>query len=170
MKGNRAVTGVFGYLDDTLKALSKVKAAGLDFRAYSPFGCPEISEAADPVRSNVRVFTMCAAIFGCCFGFALAVWCSMDWPMRVSAKDVASIPAFVVIGYECTILIGGLFTLLALFHFCRLPDILRKVGYHPRFSDDCFGLVVGCEGGQVEDVKKTLLACGAQEVLVSDGL
>lgn len=170
MKGNKAVTGVFGFLDDTLKCLERIKQRGLDFRAYSPFGCPEMDQAADPARSNVRMFTMCAAIFGCCFGFGLAILCSMDWPMRVSAKDVVSVPAFVVIGYECTILIGGLFTLLGLLHFCRIPDILRKVGYHPKFSDDKFGLVVGCGHDEVEEVKKTLLACGAEEVLVSDGL
>ena len=90
--------------------------------------------------------------------------------MRVSAKDVVSIPGFVVIGYECTILFGAIATLLGLLHFCRLPDILRKVGYDPRFSDDKFGVVVGCEGGQVDEVMADLKRAGAEEVEVRDGL
>jgi molybdopterin-containing oxidoreductase family membrane subunit len=94
----------------------------------------------------------------------------MDWPMRTSAKDVVSVPAFVVIGYECTILFGAIATLLAMFHFCRLPDILRKVGYDPRFSDDKFGVVVSCGGEEVDTVVESLKRAGADEVEVRDAL
>src|SRR5690606_36093660 len=145
MKGTKAVVGVFTFLDDALKAIHMAKEQGLDYRAYSPFANHEIEHASSESRSPVRFVTGTGALIGITFGFGLAIMCSMDWPMRVSAKDVVSIPAFVVIGYECTILIGAIFTLLALLHFCRLPDILRKVGYDPRFSDDKFGVVIGCE-------------------------
>ncbi|MBX7137940.1 MAG: DUF3341 domain-containing protein [Oligoflexia bacterium] len=170
MAGDKAVVGVFTYLDDVLKAIAKVKSAQLDFRAYAPFGCPEITEAADEQRSPVRYFNITGALTGLVFGFALAILCSLDYPLRVSAKDVVSIPGFVVIGYECTILFGGLATLLAVLHFCRLPDILRKVGYDPRFTDDKFGIVVSCTGSQSDDVQSTLKSCGADEVQVKDGL
>ena len=65
---------------------------------------------------------------------------------------------------------GAIFTLIALLHFCRIPDIFRKVGYDPRFSDDRFGVVVGCESPDVDQVKKRLLDSGAEEVLVREGL
>lgn len=170
MTGNKAVVGVYTYLDDLLKAIKQVKESKREFRVYSPFGCPDIDHAIDHERSPVRFVTGTGAVIGLCFGFALAIWCAMDWPMRVSAKDVVSIPGFVVIGYECTILFGGIATLLAIFHFCRLPDILRKVGYDPRFSYDKFGIVVGCNGSETDDVKSALSKCGADEVSVRDGL
>jgi hypothetical protein len=130
----------------------------------------EIEAATLPEKSPVRRFTLAGGIMGCTFGFALAILCSLDYPMRVSAKDVVSVPAFIVIGYECTILFGALATLAAMFHFCRLPDIFRKVGYDERFSIDRFGLVVGCESKQLDDVKSKLLNAGAEEVEVRDGL
>ena len=145
MKGNKAVVGVFSYLDDTIRAVEAAKASNLDFRAYSPVANHDLEAATSESRSNVRIFTSVGALTGLVFGFALAILCSLDWPMRVSAKDVVSIPGFVVIGYECTILFGALATLVGLVHFCRLPDILRKVGYDPRFSDDKFGVVIGCD-------------------------
>jgi hypothetical protein len=170
MKGDRAVVGVFSYLDDALSAVEEAKRSNLDFRVYSPVPHHEIDEAASPQRSNVRVFTSIGAVTGIAFGFALAILCSMDYPMRVSAKDVISVPGFVVIGYECTILFGALATLVGLFHYCRIPDILRKIGYDPRFSQDKFGVVVGCSGSEVDGVVSTLKRVGADEVEVREGL
>jgi hypothetical protein len=170
MKGTKAVVGIFSYLDDTIGAIKKVQAANLDYRVYSPFANHEIEEATSHTKSNVRIVSLVGAIVGLCAGFSLAILCSLDWPMRVSAKDIISIPGFVVIGYECTILFGAVATLLAMFHFCRIPDILRKVGYDPRFTNDKFGVVVGCDSAQVDEVMAQLKSAGADEVEVRDGI
>ena len=170
MDGSRAVVGVFSYLDDALNAVRRIKAANMDYRMYSPVPHHEIEEETFPQKSPVRRVSLIAAITGCSFGWALAVLCSLDYPLRVSAKTIVSIPAFFVPGYECTILFGGVFTLFALFYWCRIPNVLRAVGYDPRFSDDKFGVVVGCGSQQVDEVKKQLMACGADEVDVRDGL
>lgn len=170
MKGNKAVVGVFTYVDDVISAIKRVKDANLDYKVYSPVPNHELEHLTLPGKSPVRFVTGFGALAGITFGFFLAIWCSMDYPLRVSAKDIVSVPGFVVIGYECTILLGGIFTLLALLHFCRIPDIFRKVGYDPRFSDDKFGLVVGCERDDLESVQSVLVESGAEEVEVRDGL
>ena len=170
MSGNKAVVGVFSYLDDTVNAIKGIKSAKLDYRVYSPVPCPEIEEETMPEKSPVRFFTATGGVLGVTFGFGLAIMCSLDYPMRVSAKDIVSVPGFFVIGYECTILFGAIFTLLALLHFCRLPDILRKVGYDPRFTHDKFGVVVSCDSNDVDTVKQTLSKSGADEVQVREGL
>jgi molybdopterin-containing oxidoreductase family membrane subunit len=170
MKGNKLVVGVFPFLDDTLKAIEQAKSLGLEYRVYSPFASHEIEEATLPARSPVGLFTLAGALSGLVGGFGLAIATSLDWPLRVSAKDIVSIPGFVVIGFECTILLGALFTFAAIFHFCRLPDIFPKLGYHPRFSDDRFGVVVGCNKDQLEDLKKLMTEAGAEEVEVRNGI
>ena len=170
MKGNKAVVGVFTYLDDTINAIQKMKAANLDYRVYSPVPHHELEEITLPERSPIRFIATAGAVMGLVGGFALAIWCSLDYPLRVSAKDIVSIPAFVVIGYECTILFGALATMGGLLYYCRLPDILRKVGFDRRFTQDKFGVVVGCEKNQISSVQADLTACGADEVEVRDGL
>lgn len=170
MKGNKVVTGVFSYLDDTLDAIHHAQADGRDFQVYSPVPVHEISEAASPARSPIALITGTGALTGLTFGFALCILCNLDWPLRVSAKDIVSIPAFVPVGYECTILFGAIFTLLALLHFCRIPDIFRAAGYDPRFSQDKFGIVIGCNSNEVDEIKQKLLACGAEEVKEGEGL
>ncbi len=170
MKCPKAVVGVFEYMDDTIKAIEKVKGDQLEHRVFAPFANHELEDAVNPGKSPIRFVTAIGALTGITFGFALPILCSLDWPLRVSAKDVVSVPGFVVIGYECTILFGALATLTAMIHFCRLPDILRKVGYHPRFSDDRFGVVVGCSGEQVDKVSELLKSSGAETVEVRDAL
>jgi hypothetical protein len=167
---SRAVVGVFTYMDDALEAVQQVKASNLDYRMYSPVPRHEIEEVTYPEKSPVRRFSLIGAITGCTCGFALAILCSLDWPMRTSAKNVTSIPAFFVPGYEWTILFGGLSTMLAILILCRLPSVIRAAGYDPRFSNDKFGVVVACAGNQVDDVRKRLLDAGADEVDVRDSL
>jgi molybdopterin-containing oxidoreductase family membrane subunit len=170
MRGSKAVVGVFSYLDDMLNALEKVKEQGRDYRVYSPVPRHEIEHATSHTRSPIRMFTLTGALIGLTGGFALQILTALDYPLRTSAKDIVSIPAFVVVGYECTILFGALFTFAALFHFCRLPDVLRKVGYDPRFTDDKFGLVVGCSPSEADEASQLLSDSGADEVLVKEGL
>jgi len=170
MSGNKAVVGVFSYLDDVANVIEMAKEKGLDYRGYSPFPHHILEEVATPERSPVRIISLIGAVSGLIFGFTIAIMMSLDWPMRTSAKDIVSIPGFVVIGYECTILFGAIFTLMAMFHFSKIPDILRKVGYDPRFSQDKFGIVISCNANQIDEISQQLQSAGAEEVEVRDGL
>jgi len=163
MRGNKAVVGVYTYMDDLLNTVAKMKDKGMDYVVYSPMARHEIESATMPEKSNVRRFTLVGGIVGCISGWSLAILCSLDWPMRTGAKDIVSLPAFFVIGYELTILFAALATFLGILHFCKLPDLFRKVGFDPRFTDDKFGLVVGADDNEVDGVKKTLLDSGADE-------
>jgi hypothetical protein len=167
---SRAVVGIFTYMDDALNAVKRVKSANYDYRMYSPVPRHEIEEVTYPQKSPVRIVSLIAAVTGCTFGWTLSLWTSLDWPMRASAKDITSVPAFFVPGYECTILFGGVFTLFAIFAFCRIPNVLPTAGYDPRFSHDKFGVVVACGGNQVDEVRQKMLESGADEVDVRDSL
>lgn len=170
MKGNKAVVGVFSYVDDIVKATRKAKENNLECSVYSPVPVHDIEEVALPGKSFVRMFTLTGSILGLIGGFSLAILCSMDWPLRVSAKDIVSIPGFVVIGYECTILLGAIATLLGVLTLCRIPDIFRKTGYDQRFTRDKFGLVVECNSDQLDGVMRMLNEAGAEEVEEKDAL
>jgi len=169
-KNYRAVVGVFSYIDDALEAIKRARLEKLDFRVYSPVPHHELEDATMPKKSPVRFFTILGAITGLVSGFALAILTSLDYPLRVSAKPIAAVPSFIVVGFECTILFGGLATFLGLVSLCRLPDVFRKLGFDPRFTQDKFGVVIGCPGEQVDDVVAGLREIGADEVQVRDGI
>ena len=60
-----------------------------------------------------------------------------------AGKPLVSIPAFLVITFESTVLWGCLFTLFGLLLMCRLPASNLQVEVSdPRLSDDKFGFVL----------------------------
>ncbi len=170
VSNSKAVVGVFSYVDDLVPVIEAAKEAKRDYRVYAPTIVHEIQDVTSPKKSPVRYFTAVGAVTGMTAGFALAVWTALDWPLRVSAKEIVGIPSFIVVGYEWTILFGALMTLVGIFVLCKLPDMLRKVGFDYRFCDDKFGIVIGCTANEVEKVSRLLTESGAEEVHVKDAL
>jgi molybdopterin-containing oxidoreductase family membrane subunit len=139
------ILAIFRYLDELTDAMEKARSRG-DFaghEVFSPTSYHEIEEAGDFGTSNVRWFTLVGALLGCATGFGLAFYIDWDWPLIVGGKTpgVASLPAFVVAGFELTILFGGIATIIGILWTCRIPNPHQRV-LDPRFSDDRFGIFV----------------------------
>ena len=75
-----------------------------------------------------------------------------------------SLPPFVIIGFECTILFGALCTVAGMFLNARLPKLGHAPGYDPRFSNDQFGVVAFGGPQQVAAAEALMKAAGASEV------
>ncbi len=160
------VVGVFSSLDGMLLALRELKAKGYaNLRVYSPVPHHEIEDALEKPVSPVRLFTLVGGLTGCSLGFAYAISTSFDWDLITGGKPILSLPPFIVIGFECTILIGALVTVLGMFINARLPKLGgRAPGYDARFSNDKFGVVAFGGPQQVSVAEGILKAAGAEEV------
>jgi hypothetical protein len=160
------VLSVFAQLDTTLDAIKKLRAAGhTDFTVYSPIPRHEIEDALGQPVSPVRMFTLVGGIAGCSIGAWITLWMSADWPIVTGGKPVGSIPPYVVIMFEMTILFGALSTILGillntLFAARRAGTIL----YDPRFTNDRFGIFVPAGSDKAAKVESLLRDAGAEEV------
>ena len=87
-----------------------------------------------------------------------------DWPLVVGGKTpgIYSLPAYVVIGFEMTIMLGGLGTILGMLLLCKLPDPRHPV-MDTRLTSDHFAIFIPAVDKDSKQVK-ALLACGADEV------
>ena len=165
MDTRSGVVGVFGELDGTVLALRELKSKGYDsITVYTPAPRHEIDDVLDQPTSPVRLFTLVGGLAGCAFGFGIAIAASFDWPLVVGGKPINSLPAWVVIGFECTILIGALSTVAGMLFNSRLPKLRQAAGYDPRFSNDKFGVLVMGGPSQVDGAEAILRAAGAEEV------
>ena len=162
------VLGVFAHVDTTVCAIRELKNRGFQaVSAYSPVPLEELEEALTGhglPRSPVRLFTLVGAITGTASGFALTIWSSLKWNLITGGKPVVSIPPFVIIAFELTILLGGLCTLLGLLVTAKLPKLGGSPRYDPRFTVDRFGVEVACAPGDVRAVQEILRHAGAEEV------
>jgi len=160
------VLGVFPYLDSTLEAIKKLRAAGhTDFTVYSPIPRHEIEDALGQSVSPVRMFTLIGGIAGCAIGAWLTLWMSYDWPIVVGGKPVGSVPPYIIIMFEMTILFGALTTILgivfnAVFAARRVGTIL----YDERFTNDRFGIFVPGGSDKIARIESLLRESGAEEV------
>jgi hypothetical protein len=162
-----SVLGIFAHVDTTLQAIRELRAKGFaDLTVYTPVPVEEIEEEIEHVRplSKVRLFTVVGGVTGTATGFFLTIWSSLKWELITGGKAPVSIPPFVIIGFELTILFGGLATLLAVFLLGRLPRIRQSATYDPRFTLDRFGVAVACPPDRAQTVSALLSAAGAEEV------
>ena len=163
------VLGIFPELDTAIEAIHGLKRAGLgDMIVYAPYPSHELEHAMEPRQSPIRVFTLVGALTGTATGFALATWTSLDWPLVTGGKPIISLPPFVIIAFELTILFGALATVLGLFLTTRLPHRGVDVLYDPSFSAGRFGIRVDAPDGRAAEVRQILSGAGAAEVREGD--
>ena len=161
------VLGVFAHVDTTIQAIRDLRAKGFsDLTVYTPVPVEEIEHEVEKVRplSKVRLFTLVGALTGTATGFFLTIWSSLKWELVTGGKAPVSIPPFVIIAFELTILLGGLASALAVLVLGHLPKLRPSATYDPRFTLDRFGVAVACLPEHVESVRSMLTAAGAEEV------
>ncbi|MBI4268763.1 MAG: hypothetical protein A3I17_02085 [Candidatus Rokubacteria bacterium RIFCSPLOWO2_02_FULL_72_37] len=161
------IVGVFAHVDTTVRALEELKAKGYhDLTVYTPVPVHEIEDVVERDRpvSRVRLFTLLGGLTGAFSGFMLTIWSAMQWNLVTGGKPIASIPPFVVIAFELTILFGGIATLIGMVVLGRLPKLRPSPAFDPRFTRDRFGVAVHCVPGRGGSVREILGAAGAEEV------
>ncbi|MBX7232303.1 MAG: DUF3341 domain-containing protein [Bdellovibrionales bacterium] len=168
--GSCSTPGVAGiWLDEhvLVEAAKKVRSAGFKkTEAISPFPIHGIDEALGISRSMIPWVTFIFGLLGFSFGLWFTWWTSsVDWPVRISGKPMWSIPAFVPIMFECTILFGALSSVGALLFLTRMPRLNPPI-IDPDLTSHKFALFipeddVQFDGAKIEQLFKQL---GAVEV------
>jgi Protein of unknown function (DUF3341) len=161
------VLGVFAHVDTTVQAIRALRAKGFsDLAVYTPVPIEEIEDEMEEPRalSKVRLFSLVGALTGTATAFFLTIWTSLKWDLVTGGKAPVSIPPFIIIVFEMTILLCGLATLLALLVLGKLPKTRPSPTYDPRFTVDRFGVAVACEPASAEAVASVLQTSGAEEV------
>ena len=160
------VLGVFGHLDATVDAIGRLQTGRYpDLTVYSPIPRHEIEGALDPPVSPVRMWTLIGGACGCGIGAWLTLYMSYDWPVVVGGKPIGSIPPYVIIMFEMTVLFGALSTILGIaFNALYARRRLGVIAYDPRFTNDKFGIFVPCGPDRATAVEALLKGAGAEEV------
>lgn len=159
------VLGIFAHLDSFTQAIREMQHLGYrDLTAFSPVPRHEIEEALEARKSPVRLFTLVGGILGGITALILTIASSLHYPLITGGKPIVSIPPFLVIVFEFVILFGSLGTILGMLINIRLPRLRLEEAYDPTFSEDRFGLWVGCRPDENERVRDILRGAGAEEV------
>lgn len=166
-RGTPGIAGIWTDEHQLVEAARKTREAGIKkFEAISPFPLHGIDDAMGIPFSFIPWITFIFGLIGFAFGVWFTWWTSaVDWPILIGGKPMWSIPAFVPIMFECTILFAALSSVGALIIFGGMPRVEPPV-IDPALSSHKFALFVpqnapGYEAGKVEQLFKQL---GASEV------
>jgi Alternative complex III, ActD subunit len=162
-----SVLGVFAHVDTTIDAIRQLRAKGFsDLTVYTPVPIEEIEEEMEKGRalSKVRLFSIAGALTGTATAFFLTIWTSLKWELVTGGKAPVSIPPFIIIAFELSILLCGLATLLSVLVLGKLPKLAPSPTYDPRFTLDRFGVAVSCPPDRADAAGTLLTAAGAEEI------
>jgi hypothetical protein len=140
------LAGVVGFFDDPETLIeATVKTRDSDFKhfdAFTPFPVHGLEHAQGLGRSRVPYVTGLFAFTGttCAFLWEYAgskTW----WPHLIGGKPFNSLPAFVPIIFELSILLGGIATFCGMLAFNRLPNFSKRA-FDPSITNNRFAIMI----------------------------
>ena len=165
MTDQRQVTGFFNDEGTCVHGIVALRDAGFDQpRVFSPFASEKMLEALHTARSPVRLWVLLGGITGCATGFALTIGLSAAYPHVTAGMPIVSIPPFVIIAFELTILFGTLSGLLGFLVHGRFPRFKPEPRYDMQFTNNRFGVVIRCAAADRLRAEALLRKVGATEV------
>jgi hypothetical protein len=162
MPAEAGILGSFGEPGAAARAVRALRAGGFaDVRVAMPAPFPEVVAAVGKPRSLIDFITLPGAVVGLLCGVALTAGTSLAWPLVTGGKPIVSVPPFVIVIFEVTVLVGSLTNLLAMSLGSWHGGRARVFPAHARFNADQVGVYV--PGGEAA-AERILRECGAGEV------
>jgi hypothetical protein len=163
----KGLAGIFLDEHTVVEAARKTREAGYSkFEAISPYPIHGMEEACDIKRSGIPYVTFVAGAVGLLSGLALTWWTSaVNWPINVGGKPFFSLPAFIPIMFELTILFAALSSVVALFIKTGMPTLDQPI-IDPDLTCHKFAIFVPANDRNFDEgkVEAFLKAAGAVEV------
>lgn len=159
------ILGIFHHSDAVEEAVDGLREHGAnDIVVYAPLPHHDIEHVMARPESPIRVFTLVGGLTGAATGFAMPIWMSLDYPLITGGKPIISLPPFVIIAFELTILFGALATVLGLALNAFVFKPKATYAYDPSFSAGSFGVFVVPPEGSADDARAVLEKAGAVEI------
>jgi hypothetical protein len=143
---NGAAHGAVAYFKnpkELVEAAKSARAKGFsEVETYSPFPIHGMETILGLKPSIVPWATLIGGLAGFALATHLQIWTSAyDWPINVGGKPLVSLPAFLPIMFELTVLLAGLATAAFMFFLNGLPNF-KPNPLSPRVTDDRFALYI----------------------------
>lgn len=129
---------------DIVEATKAARTAGHEILdVYTPYAVHGLDKAMGLKPSRLPWLCLIFGLLGATAKLWFQVWTSaFNWPVNIGGKPLASIPAFVPVTFEITVLFAGLGTVGAFFLVSNLRPGRRPAVSYDRATNDRFVLVL----------------------------
>jgi hypothetical protein len=177
MSGSKSpVYGVMAQFEtpgDILHAAEKIRDMGYTrCDAFTPFPVHGLDDALRIPGSKVPWIVLAGAFAGGSGAILMQWWMSaVDYPIKIAGKPFFSIPAFVPVTFELSILLSAFAAVLGMLVLNGLPRLYHPVFKHSTFhraTDDKFFLAIESRDPKFrpETARQALIEVGGSNVEV----
>jgi hypothetical protein len=163
------LVGVFEDEDVLLRAVTKVRSSGVKIHeVFTPFPVHGLDEVLGYKRSRLPIAAFMFGLTGTSLALLMQIWMlGYDWPMIIGGKNFVSLPPFIPVTFEMTVLLSALGMVAT---FIIISD-MKPYGWPRQFdirsTDDKLVMAVDLDvnaGKTKDELTRLLREVGASEV------
>ena len=152
-----AAAALFNNPDSIITAAKKVNAEGfIKWDVNTPYPVHGMDSAMGIKPSMLGIVTLICGLSGTALALLLMWWTmSIEYPMVIGGKPFFSLPAFIPVTFEITVILATVSTVIAMFAFFfglpRNSHPLHDTDYMKKVSRDHFGIVIEAEDPKFDE-------------------
>lgn len=166
------VVGVFDDEDVVLSAIEKVRQSGIKiFEVYSPFPIHGIDHALGYKKTRLPIAAFLFGLTGTSLALLMQIWMlGYDWPMIIGGKNFWSIPPFIPVTFELTVLLSALGMVGTFMIISDLKPYKKPRLFDHRITDDkhVMAIDLSANAKNRDEITALLKDTGALEVNIKD--
>lgn len=157
---------VFGLYDDETDLMNAVRSANKDhldiYDVYTPFPVHGLDPLLGLEESRLHVAGFIYGALGTLTAFLGMTWMfTKDWPVIFGGKPYWSVPAFIPITFELTVLFAAIGMTVTFYMINGLGPGVKNTILHDRITDDKFCLAFDTHAVAEGDARSFFQSTGA---------
>ncbi len=161
--------GLYNDEEPLKKAVKKANAQHIEIGdVYTPFPVHGIDPLLGLQESRLHYLGFIYGAMGCLLAFLLMSWIfTRDWPIIFGGKPFWSVPAFIPITFESTVLMASVGMTFTFYTICGLWPGKLAQPLHDRITDDKFCIsfdVTNADASTVQKYRDFFASTGAESV------
>ncbi len=168
-KNKEILFGIYSDEEELLHAVHKANDAHLViWDVFSPFPVHGMDEALHLSESRLHIVGFIFGLLGTLTAFLGMTWIfTSDWPIIFGGKPYWSIPAFIPITFELTVLFSSIGMVVVFYTISGMGPGVTNPTLHDRITDDKFCIAFDASNLSEEEIDKResfLKDSGAEEI------
>jgi hypothetical protein len=163
------LVGIFDDENILLSAVTKIRSSGVKIHeVYSPFPVHGLDEVLGYKKTRLPIAAFLFGLTGTSLALVMQIWMlGYDWPMIIGGKNWASLPPFIPVTFELTVLLSALGMVATFLITSDMKPYAWPRQFDLRSTEDKHVMAVdlGTNTGKSRDeITRILKEAGASEV------
>jgi hypothetical protein len=162
------LVGIFDDEDVLLHGVEGIREKGVKIHeVYTPYPVHGLDEVLGYRRTRLPIAAFLFGLTGTILALVMQIWMlGFDWPMIIGGKNYVSLPPFIPVTFELTVLLSALGMVATFFIVSDMKPYKKPRSYDLRSTDDKHVMAIDLAANRIskDDISRILKDNGASEV------